>query len=116
MATLEDVEESLPVLSLNSLSSPGTPGDQPHVALHGHPHGICSRLLCLSAPLLPTETDLSCGFGQLREGSVHLGSSFSTGPASGKSPEVVVEGSSGREQPLTDPREQDPGHVSSSIS
>lgn len=35
---------------------------------------------------------------------MHLGSSFSTG-TSGKSPEGVVEGSSGRCHPLTNPRE-----------
>uniref|UniRef100_A0A8C6HRV1 Uncharacterized protein n=1 Tax=Mus spicilegus TaxID=10103 RepID=A0A8C6HRV1_MUSSI len=33
MASLEDVEKSFPVLSFNRLSSPGTPGDQHHVAL-----------------------------------------------------------------------------------
>lgn len=61
MAALEGVEEAPPVLSLNSLSSPGTPGDQHHVALHGHPHhGICPRLLCPSAPLLPHKTALTC--------------------------------------------------------
>ncbi|XP_051015700.1 zinc finger protein GLI4 [Acomys russatus] len=38
MAALEDIEESTPALSPNSVSSPGTPGDQHHVALHGHPH------------------------------------------------------------------------------
>ncbi|XP_015863155.1 zinc finger protein GLI4 [Peromyscus maniculatus bairdii] len=42
MATSEAVEEATPVLSPSSLSSPGTPGDQPHVAqlpVRGHPHG-----------------------------------------------------------------------------
>lgn len=113
MVTLEDVEESLPVLSLSSLSSPGTAGDQRHGALHGHPHGICSRLLCPSASLLLQETGLTCVW-PAEEGSVHLGSSVSTG-ASGKSPEGVVEGSSGRGHLLTDPREQPLGYVSSSV-
>lgn len=52
MAALEDVEEAPLVLSLNSLSSPGTPGDQQHVALQGHPHhgSPCS------SPEVPSQT------------------------------------------------------------
>ncbi|XP_057648803.1 zinc finger protein GLI4-like isoform X1 [Chionomys nivalis] len=58
MATLEDVEESTPVLSPSSLSSPGTPGDQHHVHPHGHRKMLGSPCSSPEVPSQAADLDL----------------------------------------------------------